>query len=305
MGYPAAIVGNYNIDLIMGPVGGFPAWGSEAVINTALPRVAGGAGNTAQALGTLGVAALPVGIVGRDGYGEQIISTLRGLGLSTTLVEQRASSQTGVGFTLLRNDGERAFLTYLGVLERYTDADLLASIPQAIQSKVVLFSGYNLLPGLTTAGITEFFKIVQGAGCTLLFDTGWDTRDWEGDTVAKVHRLLPYVDIFLPNMAEARAIFGRPDKALDWCQRAIIKNGPAGSIYLAKDEQIEAKGVRVQAVDTTGAGDSFNAGIIYGLLQNWSMKRNLAFANRLAAYVVSRMEDRFPSLSKLEITGLE
>ncbi|MBO8126359.1 MAG: carbohydrate kinase family protein [Firmicutes bacterium] len=302
-----ALVGNYNIDLIMGTVPEMPAWGTETLIETVLPRVAGGAGNTAQALGSLGVSALAVGAVGDDAYGQEIIKTLTGLNLDVSLLKQVKGSQTGIGFTILKEDGERSFLTYLGVLADYQDSDLLAALPKVQEADIVLFAGYNLLPALTTFGLEKFFAGVKKAGATLLFDTGWDVNDWRGDAIAKVERLLPYVDIFLPNLAEARAIsqvagdlpaIGR--RLVDLGTKSVvIKLGPEGAAYYDRENEILAKGVKVKAVDTTGAGDSFNAGVIYGLLKEWSPDKYLDFANRLAAHVIQRLEERYPSLSQL------
>lgn len=300
-----AIVGNYNIDLIIGQVSSMPPWGTEVLVDTMVARTAGSAGNSALVLGHLGAPVLPVGMVGDDDYGHLIIRELSQLGLPTNLITQKPGRQTGVGFTILRADGERVFLTYLGTLAEYSDHDLLAAIDDVSECDYVLFAGYNLLPGLTTAGIRQFFATVKARGCTLLFDTGWDVNNWPQDSIESVQILLEYVDYFLPNLAEARAIsqergdlhdVGRTLLGLG-PQAIVIKLGPDGCTYFDRHQVVEAKGVKVKATDTTGAGDSFNAAFIYGLLHNWSIQNTLAFANRLAAYVIQRYVDRYPSLS--------
>ncbi len=300
-----AIVGNYNIDLIIGQVSSMPAWGSEVLVDTMFSRVAGSAGNSALVLGHLGTPVLPVGIVGDDGYGHQIIRELSQLGLPTNLIIQKPGTHTGVGFTILRDDGERSFLTYLGSLGEYSDDDLLATIDDVSKCDYVLFAGYNLLPRLSTDGILQFFAKVKAAGCTLLFDTGWDVNDWPKDSIESVHKLLRYVDYFLPNLAEARAISQVRGDLLDvgeallalGPQAIVIKLGPDGCAYYDHRRVVQVKGVKVSATDTTGAGDSFNAAFIHGLIREWSIQSTLAFANRLAAYVIQRYVDRYPSLS--------
>ena len=65
------------------------------------------------------------------------------------------------------------------------------------------------------------------------------------------------------------------------------------------DSIIQEPAYRVKAVDTTGAGDTFNAGLIYGLSSGWDLERCLAFANAAAAIAISRMNDRYPSAAEV------
>ena len=137
-----------------------------------------------------------------------------------------------------------------------------------------------------------------------MLDTGWDPDNWPSESRQEVLSLLTEVDIFLPNLDEARALTGE-DSPLD-CARALvasgagtvaIKLGADGSLWFDGQQAVIEPARRVTAIDTTGAGDAFNAALIYGLQHGWEVRRSLIFANALCSLVVSRTEDRFPSLN--------
>ena len=116
-------------------------------------------------------------------------------------------------------------------------------------------------------------------------------------------QLIEEVDIFLPSLNEAQGLTGEtsPEGCLEALfarcpNRVIIKLGEAGSIAKTKEGVF-----KYSALDTTGAGDCINAGIIWGLLKNWDILRTLRFANALAAIVISRpREEGYPLLEEME-----
>ena len=300
------VVGNFNADLLIGPVQDVPPWGTEHLAPMFLVRTGGAAGNTCLALGRLGVPHLGVGSVGDDFYGRLILEDLRAAGSSTEHVSVLRGAQTGVGVTLLRNDGERLFLAFLGHLAVFGDDELERAAQLRADCCAVLFCGWNDLPSLTTEGIRRFLQESRRDGLITLLDTGWDLNDWKTGGREAVLSLLPYVDFFLPNEAEALAITMKSDvhdatRTLlqAGAKAVIVKRGPLGSLYADHAHCIESPGFKVHAVDTVGAGDAFNAGVLYGLVHDLGPERLLRFANAVGAHVVQRMTARYPTLEEV------
>lgn len=255
------VVGNLNPDLILYPLTGFPAWRSE-VITRHMDYRPGGIGNALLCLARLGVGASAIANVGDDVLGQELLSTLQEAGVDTSHIERCAGVHTGVSVGLGRKDGERAFVTHLGHLERL-DIDLVLRHRAAWgEAECVLISGYFLLPGLGFVGTKALIDSVHAEGKQVLFDTGWDVEGWPERSVEEVLQLLERVDIFLPSLNEAQALTGdiSPEDCLDSlfarCPNSvIIKMGEAGSIARTGEGIFQQPAFPVLPLDTTGAGD--------------------------------------------------
>lgn len=298
-----AVVGNFNADLLAGPVAEVPPWGTEHLVSTFVVRTGGSAGNAVLALARLGVPCVAVGSVGDDLYGRLILDELRAAGADTAHVAVVPGMPTGAGIALLRQDGERFFLAFLGHLQVFGDADLRRAEGLWDGCRAVLLCGWNNLPSLTTDGIIEFLRAARRDGLLTLLDTGWDLDDWQKGGREAVLSLLPHVDVFLPNEVEALAISGRAEvheaarSLVDAGAGAVIvKRGSRGSLYVDRSRVVESPAFAVRAIDTVGAGDAFNAGVLYGLAHDLPVERLLRFANAVGAYVVQRTTARYPTL---------
>ena len=129
-------------------------------------------------------------------------------------------------------------------------------------------------------GLPDLFQRAHALGLTVSLDTNWDPSGvWQG-----FDELLAQVDVFLPNQTEALAISGGStlDDALEIlnrkCQVVAVKCGRAGAQARQGDERARAAALPVPVVDTVGAGDSFDAGFLYGWLNGWRLERALALA---------------------------
>jgi len=301
------VIGNLNADLLLYPLRDFPIWGSE-VIASQMDWRPGGIGNVLLSLARLGVRGCAIASVGDDAIGQELLSTLEEAKVDISHIERSPDVRTGISVCLGREDGERAFVTHFGHLQ-HLDVDLVLSHRQAWkEAKYVLISGYFLLPGLGFAGTRRLMEEVHGEGKQVLFDTGWDVKGWPGRSIEEVMRLLEGVDIFLPSLNEAQALIGEttPEGCLealfaDCPNQVIIKLGAAGSIAKTKEGVFRQPAFPVLPLDTTGAGDCFNAGVIFGLLREWDTPKTLRFASALAAIVISRRgKDRCPALDEVE-----
>ena len=174
---------------------------------------------------------------------------------------------------VLAREGDRAMLTFPGAIPALradaVDPDLVRS------ARHVHVSSYFLQTSLTP-GLGELFRTAEG---TTSIDPNWDpAEDWD----AGLSELLPLTDVFLPNAEEAVRIAGRADP--EEAALALSAEGPLVVVKLGADGALAVRGeevVRVAAppgvepVDTTGAGDSFDAGVLAGLLGGWPLERAL------------------------------
>ena len=125
--------------------------------------------------------------------------------------------------------------------------------------------------------VPDLFRRARNFGLTTSLDTNWDpSEQWVG-----VHNLLPLVDVFLPNENEACAL-AKMDSVADSARKlaantkiVAVKMGADGGLAMEGDTVVQAPAIPVEIVDTVGAGDTFDAGFIYGFLGGWPLQKSL------------------------------
>lgn len=297
------VIGNVNVDLMLGPLQSLPSWGREYVVPSLEFRTAGAAAYTAMALASLGEQVSLIGSVGDDYLGQQMLTDLRHFpNLDLRGVTEMQGQCSGLGATFVNPGGERCFVTYLGHLSD-TTIDHLSMHLEERSPQDVLFCGYFLLPKLRGSATAELMKRVRIAGGRVWFDTGWDPDNWSPETVSEVLGILPHVDVFLPNEDESRTLTGteNPEKQAKrllaaGVRQVIIKLGSKGALAATGQDIVHMPGKQVVVQDTTGAGDVFNSGCLYGTAREWPTKDILGFANSVAACYISAVPRRFPTL---------
>lgn len=305
----ACVIGNLNADLIMYPLQEFPAWGTEVIVDAMKSRP-GGIGNALLCLARLGVEVSTAANVGGDSMGQELLAALEQVQVDVSHVERSSNASTALSVGLTRQDGERAFVTHLGHLE-LMDIDLVLRQREAWkEAGCVLISGYFLLPGLGFDGTRRLIETLHAEGKRVLLDTGWDINGWPERAVEEVLQLLDRVDVFLPSLNEAQALTGEVapevclERLFERCPHCvIIKLGEAGCISRTEEGILQQQAFPVVPLDTTGAGDCFNAGVIYGLLKDWGLEETLRFANGVAALAISRPREGatgYPVLGEVE-----
>jgi sugar/nucleoside kinase (ribokinase family) len=298
------VVGNVQLDVLASPVDAMPPAGGDRVIDRIAVRTAGAAGNVSLALAALGVRHRLFGAVGDDDAGRWVATELERLGLAADLLVVPEQA-TGISIALEAPGRERAFLTAHGALAGYGVRHLPPDAPAA---DLVLLTGYFSLPGLRGEGTRDLLQRARTAGATTFFDTGWDPEEWQGDGVREVLDLLPLVDVFLPNEPEALALTGASTVAdavpllrkhcPGW---VVVKRGPLGLLAAGPDGALlDLDAPVVDAVDTTGAGDSLAAGVLADLSAGRDMRTALRTGVRVASTVVGRTSSRrYPARSEL------
>lgn len=278
------VIGELNVDLIVSGLDAFPALGQEIVADVLTTVMGSSSAICAAGLARLGAKVDFVGKVGTDYYGDFIVDELRRLGVGTAYLIRDKVVPTGVTIALAYPQ-DRALVTYLGCIPHLSLPDIKMSIlPEYCHLHV---GSYFLQKGLQP-GLPDLFGHAHRAGLTVSLDTGWDPEGKWGDS--DLLTLLEQVDLFLPNDAEACAIARVQDveQAMrELGKRArlvVVKQGAQGSMALQGRDIVCAPGFQVSVVDTTGAGDSFNAGFIFAhIIQGQPLAEALRFANACGA----------------------
>jgi sugar/nucleoside kinase (ribokinase family) len=199
---------------------------------------------------------------------------LQSRGIDTSGVVIDPGVKTGLSVILSRGY-DRAILTYLGAIAalRFDEIDP-SLLPRARHLHI---GSYFLLRALQP-DTPALFDTAHAHGLTISLDTNYDpTETWDSGLAAVLAR----TNVFLPNETELLAIARQPDleDALDLLAGrgplVAVKLGAKGAIAQKGVEAVQAGPVPVQVVDTTGAGDSFDAGFIYGYLAGWNLSRAL------------------------------
>lgn len=268
------VVGELNVDLILtGDV--VPGFGqAEKLVDDATLTLGSSSAIFACGAARLGLRVAFIGKIGDDDFGRVVRRSLteRGIGTSGVVVDR--TIKTGLSVILSRPD-DRAILTHLGSIAalRYDEIDQ-SLLPRA---RHLHLGSFFLLDSLRP-DITRLFTEAQRQGLTTSLDTNYDPQEsWNGG----LWETLARTDVFMPNQAELYAISGEADfqPALEKVAKrgplVAVKLGPDGSIARQGDDIVQASSIPVDVVDTTGAGDSFDAGFIYGYLAGWDLERSL------------------------------
>jgi sugar/nucleoside kinase (ribokinase family) len=271
--YDLLVAGEINPDLILtGDVE--PAFGqAEKLVDSADLEVGSSSAIFACGAARLGLKVAFAGVCGDDFFGRFMLAemTKHGIDISHTVVDP--ALQTGLS-VILNRGSDRAILTHPGCIaalhaERVTD-DLLE------QSLHLHVASYFLQTALQP-GLPDLFTRAHSLGLTTSLDPNWDpSGEWRS-----LDPLLRLVDVFLPNAAEAQALSGAPtvESALDElgriCSTVAIKLGAKGAMAVRAGRHTRVPAPAVAVVDTVGAGDSFDAGFLYGWLKGWSLEETL------------------------------
>jgi len=281
-------VGDVNIDLVFTGLDRIPSAEQEVLAHGLELLVGGQTSTVARTLSRLGLAVSFVGRVGDDEYGRTAVQALQasGVGVSGVVVDPTLPTGTTV---VLSTGSERTYITFPGSAARARRADVTA---EGLSSADHLHVGSYYLQSALRPELPELFREAGRRGLTTSLDPGWDpSEEWGQD----IQAVLPQVDVFLPNEAEAMAITGTktPEEALEAligrCRTTVVKMGAAGCIAAGRGGEVcRCPAFRVQVVDVTSAGDIFNAGFLYGFLGGWSLAESLRFACACGAIAVAR-----------------
>ena len=296
------VIGELNVDLIISGLPSLPALGQELTC-TGFSRALGSSSAIfSRALAGLGAQVDYMGKVGDDDNGHYMVAQLEEVGIGTQGVIIDPAVQTGVTISLTYPD-EKAQITYLGSIADYCLADVnldaLGDYAHLHMASMYLQDGLRPdFPELL--GRAKEFKL------TTSLDPGWDPQErWNG----VLSEALSYVDILFVNEHEVKAIAHTDSirqASTDLAQRVnrvVTKLGAEGALMADADGVLTAPAFSVEVVDTTGAGDSFNAGFVYKyVVEGGSKEEALRFANACGGIAATRVggASSVPSVADVE-----
>ncbi len=276
----------------------------ETIIGTSYFTEPGGKGaNQAYAASRLGGAVAMLGRIGSDEFGQRMRENLEKVGCDAKGlgVEPGAS---GVALIFVDEKGQNSIVVVPGANDAFTPAHLAADGQHMASAKVVLLQLENPIPTVLAAA-----QAARRAGATVILDPA----PAPGSPLPK--ELIKSVDILTPNETEAAILAGMPPGNLEPAQAvvigsklvnmgaktAIMKLGSQGCVIVGNGSPVLIAAPKVKAVDTTAAGDVFNAGLSVALSEGLDLPAACRFANHAAALSVTRMGAQAAVPSRAEV----
>jgi sugar/nucleoside kinase (ribokinase family) len=213
---------------------------------------------------------------------------LRDAGVETSCITVSAGVDTSQTLIVNVKGQDRRFIHTFGANREFRASDI--PLAKLDQPKVLYLGGYLLMPGLAQDELVPVFAEARKRGVKTVLDVGVPTP---GEYLSRFDRLLPLVDVFLPNNDEAERITGEKDplKQAEVFQKlgagtTVITMGGEGSLLVTKDLRLRAGTFAVPMIDASGGGDAFDAGYICGLLDGKGPEDCLRIASALGASCV-------------------
>lgn len=289
------VAGEINPDLILsGNV--MPEFGQvEKLVDSAALTVGSSSAIFACGAARLGLKVAFIGVCGDDVFGRFMLDEMSKRNVDVSNVIVRKDGQTGLSVILNQSfdsgsryvtqgvttrptaQGDRAILTHLGLIAELQASDITDDLLR--QAKHLHVASYFLQTKLQP-DLPALFKRARNLGLTTSLDTNYDPSEkWSG-----FDELLAVTNVFLPNEAEAKSLTGAEnvDEAASRLQSRVeafaIKLGKDGALGISRSQRVRMSSIPVNVVDTVGAGDSFDAGFIYGYLNGWELEKSLRLA---------------------------
>jgi sugar/nucleoside kinase (ribokinase family) len=248
----------------------------------------GSAANFAVAVARIGFRSAFIGKVGSDEDGRFLYEGLRQEGVDVSHL--RFGGRTGAVLVVVDGDGQRTMFSFRGSTTNYgpdeVDGDLIAS------SSILHVSGYAFIHAPQREAALRAMEYAREANVPVSLDPSPHINLAEQNTVARAVRL---TTLMLPDLAEAQVLTNQvnpedaANKLLNLGPKIVaLKLGEHGSMIVKDDQRLFIPALRVDAVDTTGAGDAFDAGFIAGFLKGWTLRVAGEFANATAALKITR-----------------
>jgi len=292
------VVGEINPDIVVSDPDPVPVFGEvERVVRSVHLTVGSSSAIFACGAARLGLRVAYVGVVGDDPFGRFMLDALAARGIDVTGCTVDPARPTGAT-VILTSGRDRAILTAMGTIGAL-DVD---AVPEPLLGRARhIHSGCFYLQETSRDRLPAFFADARARGLTTSFDTNWDpTGAWGGG----VESMLRSSDVFFPNAAEARLISRRDD--VEEAARSLartgavgrtdggpivaVKLGASGALACTADGPlVRVPALPVEPVDTTGAGDSFNAGFLRAWLDGADLRESLRWGAVAGAISTQRL----------------
>ncbi|MFQ3544543.1 PfkB family carbohydrate kinase [Halobacillus rhizosphaerae] len=300
---PVGIIGNFNLDIVVGGLEARPAWDSEVMAEGYERRVAGTAGYMAMALQALGLQPVILSSIGQDSEGAYLLEELQRMDIPADGIVTLENHQTPTSFVIVHKDGSRAIVSVLGAHHEFGNEMYKQKQHLLSSCEEVMICGNYLLPKFTVVDALEAAIEQKKQGKKIYFDPSWDPHGWKEATKKNTLELIKHVDVCLLNETEICHLTAEDDwkKAIkilgNYCHEVVVKLGGKGAAALVDGEVHTVEGYQVPVVDTTGAGDTFDMGYLFANRKAWPVEKKLDFANKMASIIISQeSRETYPNL---------
>ena len=283
---PVLCVGILVADVFVPPLQRLPEAGELLATDDFLIQPGGCAANTAISLGKLGVSAAVCGCLGEDMLGDFVEHDLRSRGIDTSGVRRTDALGTSKTVIVPVVGEDRRFVHTFGANAALTAGDIGPGALEA--AEVAYVGGYLILPGLREKELAVRLRAARAAGTRVVLDVAVPAGSRLSAGAAS--ELLPLADYFVPNFDEARALTGEADPSRQadrlverGAQVVAIKLGDRGVYVRSGNDAFEIPAPCVEAVEASGAGDAFAAGLILGILEGWELESSVRFGSVVGA----------------------
>lgn len=293
------VIGSLNMDIVIEATR--PPQMGETVMGKLAHFIPGGKGaNQAVATARLGAKTTMIGTVGNDGFGHALLHSLQTNGIDTSKVKRVENVSTGIASILLAN-GDNQIVVVPGANAECSVQDVERHEAIFAQADVVLLQLEIPLETIMAAA-----EIAKRHGKLVILNPA--------PACQLPKELLQQIDVLTPNRSELKLITGL-DVGEGQLEEAILSLnqlgvdqvvttlGSKGSAFLSVEGKIQfLPAHRVPVVDTTGAGDAFNAGLAYALARNKNLAEAARFASRVSALAVTKFgaQDGMPTREEVE-----
>lgn len=295
------VMGSLNMDLV-GCAPRIPVVGETIVGNKYFSEPGGKGANQAYAAAVLGGRVAMLGRVGSDEFGREMRSNLERVGCDVSGLLTIQGATSGIALIFVANSGQNSIIIVPGANDLFSPQDVDAADPYLKGAALVLLQLENPLATVLAAA-----RAARRAGAQVILDPA-PAREIPDE-------LLELSDVVTPNETEAAILAGlppgglNPDQALAIARKlqarkakmVIVKLGEQGCLLVDSRTSTLVPAPKVKAVDTTAAGDVFNAGLAVALSEGLDLAAACAFANRSASLSVTRLGTQAATPSRAEV----
>lgn len=268
------VIGELNPDLILQNYSSFPELGKEVVVEDCVLTMGSATAICAMALAKLGNQVRFVTKVGPDTYGDFCTNILKLSGIDVTCVEHDPATKTGITVSV-SSSKDRALVTYLGAMGVFDGSRVT---PEVFEGYDHLHMSTYFLQTALRPHFAELMRLARAKGLTTSLDPGFDPSEtWGADLV----ETLKEADVFFPNEVELRGVTGVVNEEAAVRSLAngrtltVAKLGSRGCLTVFEGRALKQEPFPVKPVDTTGAGDTFNAGFLHAWLRHQPIEQCL------------------------------
>jgi 2-dehydro-3-deoxygluconokinase len=271
----------------------YPSYGKEIATPKMELEVTGSTLQFVVAASRLGLKMSLITKLGEDYFGRMVLERLRTTTIDLSQIKIATNEKTSVSTVLVHNSGKWLAITYIGANETISPDDVGESYRKYLKErrpKIFHIGAYFKFPLLMGKSFVSMLEFAQQNQALTSLDLIWDPMGWTDERIETLCKTLRHVDIFLPNLNEAKMITGcnRAEDAVNNLLKLgpriiAMKIGSKGCIISSSNGIIKVPAFKIKPLDTVGAGDAFAAGFLYGIIKGLSLQESAIIGNAMGA----------------------